>query len=65
MSKKRRRNASNNQSFEIHVEPKTEVQRLFLNSIKQNKLTICDGPAGCGKTYTLVNKILPLFIMSL
>ena len=51
MSKKRRRNASNNQSFEIHVEPKTEVQRLFLNSIKQNKLTICDGPAGFDKTH--------------
>ena len=34
----------------IHLEPKSIGQRNYLNSIRQNKLTICDGPAGCGKT---------------
>lgn len=54
MSKKRqrqRKSSHNNQPYEVHVEPKTEVQKRFLSSIWKNKLTICDGPAGCGKTY--------------
>jgi phosphate starvation-inducible PhoH-like protein len=33
-----------------HIEPKSIGQRNYLLSIKQNKLTVCDGPAGCGKT---------------
>lgn len=33
-----------------HIEPKTIGQRDYLVSIQKNKLTICDGPAGCGKT---------------
>ena len=33
-----------------HVEPKSIGQRNYLTSISKNKLTVCDGPAGCGKT---------------
>lgn len=33
-----------------HIEPKSIGQRNYLVSIKNNKLTVCDGPAGCGKT---------------
>jgi phosphate starvation-inducible PhoH-like protein len=62
MSKKKRRNVNGtssqsqqahhvNRPHHIHVEPKTRAQKLFLSSIKKNKLTVCDGPAGCGKTY--------------
>lgn len=33
-----------------HIEPKSVGQRNYITSINKNKLTICDGPAGCGKT---------------
>jgi phosphate starvation-inducible PhoH-like protein len=40
----------NNRDRRVYVEPKTEGQRIYLSSIHKNKLTVCDGPAGCGKT---------------
>lgn len=46
-----------NKSAVIHngaikiLEPKTEGQRLYLDAIKNNKITFCIGPAGTGKTY--------------
>lgn len=55
MSRKKKRNNSRGHpqrtNHEIYVEPKTKAQRVFLSSIRENKLTICDGPAGCGKTF--------------
>jgi phosphate starvation-inducible PhoH-like protein len=33
------------------IHPKTEGQRRYIKSIKNNTLTICIGPAGTGKTY--------------
>lgn len=56
MGRKKRHQESNhnhnhNNRFEIYVEPKTKAQRRFIDSIRENKLTICDGPAGCGKTF--------------
>lgn len=57
MSRKKKRNYVEYQnegpklSFKrAHVEHKSIGQRNYLLSIRQNKLTVCDGPAGCGKT---------------
>lgn len=56
MSRKKKRNYvqyQNGQKFSFkraHIEHKSIGQREYLMSIRQNKLTICDGPAGCGKT---------------
>ena len=33
-----------------YIEPKSIGQRNYLTSISKNKLTVCNGPAGCGKT---------------
>ena len=34
----------------VHIEPKSKGQKFYLSSINRNKLTICYGPAGTGKT---------------
>lgn len=36
------------------VKPRTEGQARYVNSIRENDLVICLGPAGCGKTYLAV-----------
>ncbi len=36
-------------------EPKTEEQEELIASLEKNTLTVCDGPAGCGKTYITCN----------
>src|SRR5690554_4259950 len=38
----------------IKVNPKTDEQKNALRAIDQNKITIIEGPAGSGKTYTAV-----------
>ena len=38
----------------VRIEPKSIGQRNYLNSIENNKLTICYGPAGTGKTIIAV-----------
>jgi len=35
----------------VTIRPKTEGQRKFIESIRNNDLVICIGPAGTGKTY--------------
>jgi phosphate starvation-inducible PhoH-like protein len=61
MSRKKKRNngngahvpneVTNRTPFKrVHIEPKSIGQRNYLTSISKNKLTLCDGPAGCGKT---------------
>jgi len=37
-----------------HIKPKTLGQRLYLEAIRQNDITVCIGPAGTGKTYLAV-----------
>lgn len=41
----------NESIFNGKLKPKTENQKLYLESIEKNKITFCCGPAGCGKTY--------------
>lgn len=52
-SKRKQRHEASQNSSEFRrpfIEPKSEGQQLYWDSIMANKLTICDGPAGCGKT---------------
>ncbi len=37
--------------YNYHVSGKTENQKNYIKSIQENKITICVGPAGTGKTY--------------
>lgn len=36
------------------ITPRTEGQARFVQAIRENELTLCRGPAGCGKTYLAV-----------
>jgi phosphate starvation-inducible protein PhoH and related proteins len=36
------------------IKPRTEGQAYYVSQIRQNDLTLCRGPAGCGKTYLAV-----------
>lgn len=36
------------------IKPKTDGQAAYIKAIRQNDLTFCRGPAGCGKTYLAV-----------
>ncbi len=36
------------------IEPFTEAQKLYIETIRKNALTFCSGPAGTGKTYLAV-----------
>lgn len=38
----------------VHIEPQSDGQEDYLDSIEDNKLTICTGPAGTGKTLIAV-----------
>jgi len=38
----------------IHIDPQSDGQDEYLDSIENNKLTICTGPAGTGKTLIAV-----------
>tara|TARA_B100000131_G_scaffold317802_1_gene360487 strand:- start:2274 stop:3131 length:858 start_codon:yes stop_codon:yes gene_type:complete len=44
--------------FELHF--RTNKQRIFYNTIKENDLTFCAGPAGSGKTFIAVAYALEL-----
>lgn len=41
----------------INVKCKTENQKSLVNSIKENEVTICSGPAGTGKTFSVCRSI--------
>lgn len=47
---------SNNIWFKDNLEPRTYGQEFYINAIKESDITICTGPAGCGKTW-LVTRI--------
>ncbi len=36
------------------IKPRTEGQAFYVSQIRQHDLTLCRGPAGCGKTYLAV-----------
>jgi phosphate starvation-inducible PhoH-like protein len=38
----------------VHIVPKTDGQKEYLEAINKNDLTLCLGPAGTGKTYLAV-----------
>jgi len=44
-------NSSLLSKIKIDIKHKNETQKKLTNSIKTNDVTICTGPAGCGKTY--------------
>jgi phosphate starvation-inducible protein PhoH and related proteins len=44
----------------INVKCKTENQKSLVNSIKENEVTICSGPAGTGKTFLACAEALKL-----
>jgi phosphate starvation-inducible PhoH-like protein len=44
----------------IRVKCKTENQKALVNSMKENEVTICSGPAGTGKTYLACAEALKL-----
>jgi len=51
-----RRNKSNNKRNKTHFNPpqleaKTNNQRDYIQSILVNDITLCSGPAGCGKSF--------------
>jgi phosphate starvation-inducible PhoH-like protein len=47
-------------SKKILLRCKNEKQKKFINLIDQNEITICFGPAGCGKSYLSIYKALQL-----
>jgi phosphate starvation-inducible PhoH-like protein len=38
-------------NLKLNIKCKNETQKALITGIKQNDVTICTGPAGCGKTY--------------
>jgi len=36
------------------IKPKTEGQAAYIKAVREHDLTLCRGPAGCGKTYLAV-----------
>lgn len=46
--------------IKVNIKCKTENQKKFLNSIKENDLTVCIGEAGCGKTFLACAQALRL-----
>ena len=49
----------------INVKCKTENQKSLVNSIKENEVTICSGPAGTGKTFLACAEALKLIKVTL
>ena len=48
---KKRDLEDNGRTLLNRVVPKTAGQEILMDSIEQNDIVLCDGPAGCGKTY--------------
>ena len=44
-------NAKEGFSLKTKLKPKNYSQELYIESLKENTITICNGPAGSGKTY--------------
>lgn len=46
----------------FHIQPKTKTQSYLLQSIEQNTMVVCIGPAGTGKTFCSGMKAAQLFL---
>lgn len=46
----------------LDFKPKTENQKLLLKSFRENDITICDAPPGCGKTFLALAEALNLLM---
>lgn len=44
--------------FKDKLEPRTTGQEFYLQAIQENDITICTGPAGCGKTWLVTRLAL-------
>lgn len=55
---KKRRVVNKDLSYNIKIEPKTENQKQYLDSLNANKITFCEGPPGVGKTYLATLKAI-------
>ena len=51
-------NSSLLSKIKIDIKHKNETQKKLTNSIKTNDVTICTGPAGCGKAQSIDSLIL-------
>lgn len=44
--------------FKDALEPRTYGQEFYINAVKESDITICTGPAGCGKTWLVTRLAL-------
>ena len=51
-----------NSSAAFHIQPKNVTQNYLLESIENNTMTVCIGPAGTGKTYCTGMKAAQLYL---
>ena len=51
-----------NSSAAFHIQPKNATQNYLLESIENNVMTVCIGPAGTGKTYCTGMKAAQLYL---
>lgn len=51
-----------NSSAAFHIQPKNATQNYLLESIENNVMTVCIGPAGTGKTYCTGMKTAQLYL---
>ena len=59
MARKKTASDSTNQEVTPHrkqVQPRTENQALYMQTIENNFITLCEGPAGSGKDWCAVGK---------
>jgi phosphate starvation-inducible PhoH-like protein len=47
-------NSLSNKVNNYKLKPKTPGQQLLVDSIYRNKITLCDGPPGCGKSHLAI-----------
>ena len=50
--------ASSNIWFRDKLEPRTYGQEFYINTIAESDITLCTGPAGCGKTWIVTRLAL-------
>lgn len=51
-----------NSAAAFHIQPKNATQNYLLESIENNTMTVCIGPAGTGKTYCSGMKAAQLYV---
>jgi phosphate starvation-inducible PhoH-like protein len=49
-------------AYAFHIQPKTKTQNYLLQSIENNTMVVCIGPAGTGKTFCSGMKAAQLFM---